>query len=124
MSSQNKFDKEMEKLYGIAEKVDDTTFIVRKEVPKNKLWFEKGHLYIVRIDSSDVSTNLLITTATNWNSGRYMKSNYLKCECVGELGNMIKLNGRGYEPNTDTDTDDVYLNYWIDKSVIEVIKEI
>ena len=119
-----KFDKEIEKLYGIAEKIGDNTYLVKKETEKNKIEFEKGHLYLIRVDSSDTSKNLLQTTAVNWNSGRLMISNYLKCEYVGYLGNMVKINGVGYDPSTDTDTNDVYLDYWLDKSVIEIIREI
>lgn len=120
----NKFDKEIEKLYGIVEQIDDTTYVARKDVQKRKIEFEKNHLYLIRIDPSDTARNLLQTTAVNWNSGRQMRSSYLKCEYVGDLGNMVKINGRGFSPSSNLDTDDIYLNYWLDKSVVEIIREI
>ena len=120
----NKFDKELEKWYGVVEQVDDTTYIIHRDVPQNKIEFRKNHLYLIRIDQSDTARNLLRTTAVNWNSGRQMHSSYLKCEYVGDLGNMIKINGRGFSPSSNLDTDDIYLNYWLDKSVVEIIREI
>ena len=120
----NKFDKEIEKLYGIVEQIDDTTYIVKKEKATEKISFERGKYYLIRIDGSDTSRNLLKITATNWNAGREIESDYLKCEYLESLGNMIKINGSGYSPSTDTDKSDIYLNYWIDSSVVEIVKEL
>lgn len=56
-----------------------------------------NHLYLIKV-KSNMKTN--DTIAFNWNNGAKPLYNYYRAEKVGEVGNMIKLNGIAF--NVDT----------------------
>ena len=97
---------------------------IAKQNPSDVLKFQKNHYYIIYLDQGDVAKKLMEITSFNWNQGRKIISPYLKCEFVQTLGNMTQLNASGYDPVTNTDLSDIYLNIWINSNIIKIIDEI
>ena len=114
-------DKELLKLQNL-EKIDDNTFILRKNLANNTLELEKNKYYIISVDNSDTASEIIETTRINWNSGQYLESNFLKCELVSKQGNMLQINACGYDPINNSDLNDVYLNFWINCTIINIVR--
>ena len=115
--------KELSKVSSRVEKFDAGQYLVRRYTGESTQ-FEKNHFYLISVDTSETARNMIETTTMNWNAGKKLFSSHLKCEYLGNLGNMIKINGRGYNPMTEEDGDDIYLNYWIDRNVVSIIEEL
>lgn len=56
-----------------------------------------NHIYVIKIKPGVKNNN---TIAFNWNGGRKPLYDYYRAEKVGEMGNMIKLNGIAIDINT------------------------
>lgn len=112
-------DKELLGVVGL-KKVSDNSYFVAKQ--NQIVDFEKNKYYIIHIDESDTAKDLLDVTRLNWNNGKYLISNYLKCELVLTQGNMVCINACGYNPELNQDLDDIYLNFWINRNIITIIK--
>ena len=113
-------DKELLSVKGIKDINEPIIFLKKREL--NDLELEKGKYYIICIDSSDTSNDIIETTRVNWNGGQYLKSRYLKCEPVNIQGMMVQINACGYDPETKTDLQDIYLNFWINKNIITILE--
>lgn len=113
-------DKELLSVKGIKDINEPIIFLKKRELKDLEL--EKGKYYIVCIDSSDTSNDIIETTRVNWNGGQYLKSRYLKCEPVNIQGLMVQINACGYDPETKTDLQDIYLNFWINKNIITILE--
>ena len=104
--------------------LEDGSFLIKKNSKPKELTLEKNHYYIIHLDDGDVAKEMMSLTSVNWNQGVEIKSNYLKCELVKKLGNMVCLNASGYDPDHDLDLDDIYLNIWVNSNIINILKEI
>ena len=102
-------------------KLEDGSLLIKKYGP-DKLELEKNKYYIIYIDDSSTANELIETTRVNWNSGQYLKSHYLKCELVNKQGMMVQINASGYDPKLDKDLEDIYLNFWVNRNIITILK--
>lgn len=117
--------KQLEKLPpGITMTHSDNTYIIPKQDPSKVLTLEPGHFYFIHLDEGSVAKSLMKLTTVNWNNGREITSNYLKCECLQVLSNMVQLNASGYDPNMGIDKNDIYLKIWVNSNIIEIVNEL
>lgn len=101
--------------------LEDGSFLLKKQ-DNSKLDFEKNKYYLIYIDESATANDILETTRVNWNCGQYLKSHYLKCELVDKQGIMVQLNASGFDPKSNIDLGDIYLNFWINRNIITILK--
>ena len=98
---------------------DVTTHICIKKVneilPTN---MKSNHIYLIKVKPS-VKVNT--TIASNWNGGKLPKYDYYKVERVGDVGNMVKLNGIAYD-NGDLCTEPFY--GYLPYDGFEIIEEV
>lgn len=113
-------DRELLSVKGIKDINEPIIFLKKRELKDLEL--EKGKYYIICVDSSDTSNEIIETTRVNWNGGQYLKSRYLKCELVNIQGMMVQINACGYDPKAKIDLQDIYLNFWINKNIITILE--
>ena len=123
----NKFIKEQLNNCNVAKIVfteNDTHIIIPKYNPLSDIAFIKNHCYIIQVDDHILHPNENSLLVTNWNGGVIPKSQFLKC-CISVInGNMIKVDGCGYDIENDQDKSDVYQGLWLPKDSIKLLKEI
>lgn len=113
------------------DKVDAPIFVLpdgRYQINKveqndlNSLALEKGRSYILRFIDTTVSTDLMRVTSDNWNKARYITSRYLHCEVIQVMGQMIQINGVGYDFDLKKDIEDIYYMYWVHRNCVEIVE--
>lgn len=123
----NKFIEEQLNNCNVAKVVftsEDTHIVVPKYNPLLDIAFIKNHCYIIELEDHILKPNENSLLVTNWNGGIIPKSKFLKC-CISVInGNMIKVDGCGYDIETNTDKSDVYQGLWLPKNDIKLLKEL
>lgn len=102
----------------------ETGIVIEKQNPEAVLTFEPYHFYLIHMDQGANAKQLMKLTAMNWNQGREIISEYLKCEYLRTMGPMVQLNASGYNPDTGEDLPDVYLNIWVNSNIIKIVDEL
>ena len=79
--------------------------------------------YIIELENYILNPPPNFTLADNWNQGSIPTHKYYKCEISQVMGKMVKIMGCGYNPDTDTDTADMWMG-WVPQAGIKIIKEL
>lgn len=120
----NQLRSQLEKIEIPIERISDDELIIKK-IDVNSFdnsLIEVGKCYLFEIGQTEVARNILKITSDNWNDGRYITCSGLSAEVIKILGDMIQLNGVGYDLFKDEPINSVFYNYWVNKEAIRVIK--
>lgn len=102
---------------------EDELIIKRVDINSfNNSLIEVGKCYLFEIGQTEVAKNILKIASDNWNDGRYIDCSGLSAEVIKVLGDMIQVNGVGYDLFKDEPLNSVFYNYWLNKEAIRVIK--
>lgn len=103
---------------------DDTTIL---NIPKGTIVtvspFEVGRCYLVELADYILNPPPDFTLAINWNQGSIPKHKYYKCEINKLMGNMVKIQGCGYLPDTQEDTFDMWAG-WVPQKGIKLLQRL
>lgn len=103
---------------------DDSTLnmvIPKKSKEKN---FQINKYYIIELSDYIINPSDIVSFHINWNQGRVPKSKYLKV-CVSQMmGKMIKVDGIGFDINSNVDLNDSYAGLWLPAKDVKIVKEI
>lgn len=80
-----------------------------------------NHLYLIKIKPSVKHDTAL---AANWNNNRYPVYTYYKVEKLTEVGQMIKVNGIGYDPELNQDLLTASFYGFLPSDGFEVVQEV
>lgn len=101
----------------------DTRIVIPKGSSMSVTPYQVHHFYIVELGAHIINPPQTSTLASNWNGGRVPSRRYYKCEISNVMGNMVKIIGCGYDPETDSDCSDVWEG-WVPQDGIKLIKEL
>lgn len=82
-----------------------------------------GHYYIIKLDDVLLSKDVSFVLHQNWNNNIFPQSNAYKCECIRIMGGMLKIEGIGFDLETNTDKSDSW-GGWLPMSNVEIVREI
>ena len=82
-----------------------------------------GHYYIIELSDYLINPPQDFVLHDNWNNGIVPKCKYFKCECVRIMGKMMKIEGVGYDKDTDTDLN-ISWGGWLPINGVKVIGEL
>lgn len=84
-----------------------------------------GNYYIIKLDSQLLSEKSEIAKilASNWNNNYYPNSIYYKAEIINIMGKYIKINGLGFDYETNQDLNNIWSG-WLSLDNIEIIKKL
>ena len=82
-----------------------------------------GHYYLIKLDDVLLSKDRSFVLHQNWNNNVFPQSNAYKCECVKIMGGMVKIEGSGFDLETNEDKSDSWSG-WLPMSNVEIIREI
>ena len=118
--------KELEscKVASIPQFDDNTTLIhIPKGTHLTVTPYQVHKFYIVELASYITNPPPDNTLSINWNRGTIPKSTCYKCEIAQVMGKMVRINGCGYDPVSDTDLDDLWEG-WVPQQGLKLIKEL
>ena len=93
-------------------------------IPKyNEIKLEIDSCYIICIDDVLLKYDENSTLISNWNRGTYPKSKYMKVDISKMVGNMVLVNGFGYDYDNHQDTNNMW-NGWLPIKQIKVMEKI
>lgn len=62
--------------------------------------------------------------SSNWNRGIVPKSEYLMVMYKKSLGDMIQVDGCGWDEKRNASLPDAYMDLWLPRNAINVVKEL
>jgi hypothetical protein len=89
----------------------------------NETKLEVDSCYIICLDDVLLKYDEDSTLISNWNRGTYPKSKYMKVDISKKVGDMVLVNGLGYDYNTKQDTN-VLWNGWLPIKKIKVMEKL
>lgn len=102
-------------------KINDSTLTYQlNQIKAIKL--EEDCAYIIELDDMLLNDNNSVL-AVNWNNGSVPNSKYYKIDVSRKVGNMIKIVGIGFNPETNTDLD-IEWTGWLPINNIRVIQKL
>lgn len=105
--------------------VDNLKFIsLKKNILGDVKNISENHVYLLELENYIINPPSGFNLADNWNNGISPKSKYLKADICKVLGNMICVNARGYNLDTNEDNDDFYDQLWLPRKSVKIIKEL
>lgn len=102
---------------------DTTTIVIDKNGTRGGMSFVPNHYYVIEIDDVVLSPEQSEVLHKNWNGGIVPPNKCLKCECIKVMGTMVKVDGIGYNKDTEEDIN-VFWSGWLPMKDITVLKEI
>ena len=117
--------KELEKIrvpYEQDEQKGVIRFSTRFEPKKPTLEVEK--CYIIQLSDYVLNEHSNSILSSNWNKGIVPKSKAMQVGVTKILGNMVQIDGTGYDLVKQNITDDVYIGFWLPISEITIICEL
>ena len=103
---------------------DDTTSVfIPKNSIKEKLGFKKDNFYLIEIEDYVINPPPGFSLAQNWNGGTTPPSNYMNICCIQLMGKMVRVDGVGFDINTNSTLDKTW-NGWLPTAAVKIIKEI
>lgn len=90
---------------------------------RNRIMLEQDKCYLVALDDIVLNPPPEVTLHTNWNNGNVPKYKCYKMEVTKIMGNMIKINGVGYDLDTNTTIPYVWSG-WIPNDMIKVLSKL
>lgn len=83
-----------------------------------------NHYYIIRLSSSVFNPPQTSVLASNWNKGVIPKSEYMMIMYKKSVGEMIQVDGCGWDNDRSASKSDAYLDLWLPRNAFSVIKEL
>lgn len=118
--------RELEKVRAPLPDYNDDTSVIK--IPKHTNIIEdpyvKGLCCILQLAPYILKEPPNFSLSSNWNKGIVPVSEFLKIEIVDVYGNMIKVDGIGFEYETQTDKQDSYLGLWLPKEGTHIVAKL
>lgn len=117
--------RELEKVRATLPEYDDNTSVIT--IPKRTSVedpYAKGLCCVLQLAPYIMKEPPNFSLSSNWNKGVIPSSEYLKVEIVDVYGNMIKVDGIGYDYTTKTDKQDTYLALWLPKQGTSIVEKL
>lgn len=83
--------------------------------------YQKGHLYIIKLDNDLLNDDSVLSI--NFNRGTCPRFNYLKIEIENIINTMIQVNSLGYDIEKNQDID-ILWSGWLPTNQIHLIEEV
>lgn len=82
-----------------------------------------NHFYVIEIDDYLLSKEHSAVLHQNWNKNIFPASKCYKCECVKIMGDMVKIEGVGYDLKNNH-SDGTSWSGWLPLKGIRIVEEI
>lgn len=80
-----------------------THLVIDLKSTKDGSHFIPSHYYIIELDDCLLSKEQSAVLHQNWNNNIFPQAKCLKCECVRVMGDMVKVDGIGYDKEKKAD---------------------
>ncbi len=101
---------------------DNTTYIIIEGNTATDILVRINHEYIIMLHDSVLNKSSGLSS--NWNRGITPKSKYLLVMVTKITGNMVLVDGCGYDIKLEESLKDSYIDLWLPKSLFKVISEL
>lgn len=105
------------------EQVSDTEYLIKKKTVED-IGFEVNKYYIVELENYIINPPETFTLSANWNNDVVPKSKNLKVMVTQIMGKMIKVDGCGFDIETNSDLNDIYLGLWLPQGGVKILKKL
>ena len=82
-----------------------------------------NHYYLIELDDYIFTSDKCMVIHQNWNHNLPPKSRWYKCECLQIMGDMMKIDGAGYNKVDGSSTGEMWSG-WLPLSHINILSEI
>ena len=119
----NVIKRELEKIHAsLPPYTDETTHIfIPKAAGSTTPKFEIGSQYIVKLANYILHESTNFTLSSNWNKGIVPKSETLIIYIKAFSGKMLRVCGRGIDIETNQYLSDIYDDFWLPESGVEIL---
>lgn len=106
---------------------DDNTLTL--EIPlyspnASKVELEENKYYIIHLSTSVYNPSENSSLAVNWNRNVVPKSEFLLVTKTSSVGDMLQVDGCGWDNYSNKATNDVYTNLWLPRNAFKIVKEL
>lgn len=106
---------------------DDNTLTL--EIPlyspnASKVELEENKYYIIHLSTSVYNPPENSSLAVNWNRNVVPKSEFLLVTKTSSVGDMLQVDGCGWDNYSNKATNDVYTNLWLPRNAFKIVKEL
>lgn len=101
-----------------------TTLIIPKQRPQGIAGLELEHYYQIELRDYLLNPPPDFTFHINWNRGVLPKSKIMRVYPTQKLGNMVKVDGCGYDVIKQEVLEDQYLGLWLPADGFKIQEEI
>ena len=123
----NKIVKEQLRKCKVAEipNFDDNTthMLIKKKSVGNGVAIKVGKCYLIELADYLIHAHDGFDFHVNWNNNLVPPCKYYKCECINIMGKFMKINGAGYDYNTNTDLSSVWSG-WLPLEGVKILGEV
>lgn len=102
---------------------DTKTIVINKKSDIFGVSVKEGGCYIIELENYILHPYDGFDLHINWNNNIVPVNKYFKCECIKIMGNMIKINGVGYDYETGADFNTLWSG-WLPLSGIKIRGEL
>lgn len=85
--------------------------------------YEIGHSYLIHLEHYIISPPEGFTLHANWNNNIVPVDEYMQVSIVNEMGKMLQVNGKGYNPITMEFTGSNW-NGWLPKKAVKLLERL
>lgn len=103
---------------------DTLELIIPKQCPQGSAALTLEHYYQIELADYLLNPPPEFNLHINWNRGVIPSSKVMRVYPIQKLGNMVKVDGCGYDPSTESLTEDQYMGLWLPADGIKILKEI
>ena len=96
---------------------------IPKGSAQNVTKYEVNKFYLVELASYITNPPPDYTLADNWNQGTIPKHSFMQVEVSKIMGKMVRIKGYGYDPLTQTSTNDFWEG-WVPQKGIKLISKL
>lgn len=89
----------------------------------SEICLHEGGFYLIELADYIIHPYDGFDLHVNWNNNIVPSDKYMKCECIKIMGNMIKINGVGFDYDRGIDLNSVWSG-WVPIKSMRIIKEI
>lgn len=101
-----------------------TSLVIPKQIPQGTAGLELEHYYQIELSSYLLNPPPDFNFYVNWNKGVVPTSKIMRIYPIQKLGNIVKVDGCGYDPVEQKVLDDQYLGYWLPADGFKIQVEI
>lgn len=90
----------------------------------SKVELEENKYYIIHLSKSVYDPPENSSLAVNWNKNIIPQSEFLLITKTSSVGDMVQVDGCGWDNNVNKASKDVYTNLWLPLNAFQIVKEL